>query len=282
MARPLRIEYPGAVYHITSRGNRRGGIFMDNEDRKVFLKVLEETIRRFNASCHAYCLMGNHYHLVIETAEPNLSCAMRHLNGVYTQIFNKRHCKCGHLLQGRYSGILIEKASYLLGASRYVVLNPVRAGIVNAPGDWEWSSYNAMAGLAEKPEFLTTRWLLEQFGEDPVAARARFVEFVEDGRDRELWKDLVHGTVLGSEDFAGRCRLLAHRDGDISEIPKKQRYADRPELTAILNGVGPNAEKWMMAVDSFGYTQKEVASLMGMHYSYVSRVLTRERSKVKT
>lgn len=282
MARPLRIEYPGAVYHITSRGNRRGGIFLDNEDRKVFLEVLKETIRRFNASCHTYCLMGNHYHLVIETAEPNLSSAMRHLNGVYTQTFNKRHRKCGHLLQGRYSGILIEKSSYLLEASRYVVLNPVRAGIVDAPGDWEWSSYNAMAGLVEKPEFLTARWLLEQFGEDLVAARARFVEFVEDGRGRELWKDLVHGVVLGSEDFAGRCRLLVHREGDINEIPKKQRYSDRPELAAILNGPGPNSEKWIRAVDSFGYTQKEVALLMGMHYSYVSRVLTHERSKVKT
>ncbi|MDO8806561.1 MAG: transposase [Elusimicrobiota bacterium] len=282
MARPLRIEYPGAVYHITSRGNRRGGIFLDDKDRKVFLAVFEETIRRFNASCHAYCLMSNHYHLVIETAESNLSRVMRHLNGVYTQIFNRKHRKCGHLLQGRYTAIVIEKSSYLLEASRYVVLNPVRAGIVDAPGDWEWSSYNAMAGLAEKPEFLTTRWLLEQFGEDMPGARVRYVEFVEDGRGSKLWNDLTHGVVLGSEDFAGRCRLLAHGEGDLSEIPKEQRYADRPGLSAILNGPGLNSGKWMIAVDRFGYTQKEVASLMGMHYSYISRVLTRERSKVKT
>ncbi len=282
MARPLRIEYPGAVYHITSRGNRRGGIFLDDEDRRIFLTVLTETLRRFNTSCHAYCLMGNHYHLVIETPEPNLSRGMRHLNGVYTQLFNKKHRKCGHLLQGRYTAIVIEKSSYLLEAARYVVLNPVRAGIVTAPGDWEWSSYNSMAGLVEKPDFLTIGWLLEQFGEDMAAARSGYAEFVEDGRGSKLWEDLAHGMVLGSEDFAGRCRLLAQREGDIGEIPKEQRYADRPELPAILNGPGFNGEKWMLAVDHFGYTQKEVASLMGMHYSYISRVLTLERSKVKT
>ena len=162
------------------------------------------------------------------------------------------------------------------------MLNPVRAGIVDAPGDWEWSSYNAMVGLTEKAEFLTIKWLLEQFGEDLAAARTRYVEFVEDGRGSELWKDLLHGIVLGDEDFAGRCQLLSQCAGDVNEIPKEQRYADRPELAAILNGPGHQSEKWMRAVDSFGYTQKEVAVLMGMHYSYISRVLTRERSKVKT
>lgn len=282
MARPLRIEYPGAVYHIASRGNRRGGIFLDEEDRKVFLAILEETIRRFNVSCHAYCQMGNHYHLILETAEANLCRAMRHINGVYTQAFNRKHRKCGHLFQGRYSAVLIQKSSHLLEASRYVVLNPVRAGLAAAPGDWAWSSYRATAGMVVKPEWLTITWLLEQFGEDVVAARGRYIKFVEDGRGGKLWKDLVHGIVLGDEDFAGRCRLLAHGEGDVNEIPKEQRYVDRPELSAILNAPGRNGEKWMRAVDCFGYTQKAVAAGMGMHYSYVSRVLARERSKVKT
>jgi len=282
MARPLRIEYAGAVYHVTSRGNRRSGIFMDEEDRKAFLLILEETLRRFNVSCHAYCQMGNHYHLVLETAEANLSRAMRYLNGVYTQIFNRKHRKCGHLYQGRYTAILIQKSSHLLEVSRYVVLNPVRAGLEAAPGDWKWSSYRATVGLTEKPEWLTVAWLLEQFGEDITAARSRYMEFVADGSGSKLWRDLVHGIALGGETFAGRCRLLAHGEGDMAEIPKEQRYCDRPELRSILDGPGRNGEKWMSAVDCYGYTQKAVAAGMGMHYSYVSRVLARERSKVKT
>lgn len=137
MARPLRIEYPNAVYHITSRGNARGKIYKDDRDRRTFLDVLGSVIKRYNYLCHAYCLMDNHYHLLIETPEPNLSRGMRQLNGVNTQTYNMRHKETGHIFQGRYKAILVEKEEYLLELCKYVVLNPVRAGIIKSPEQWQ-------------------------------------------------------------------------------------------------------------------------------------------------
>ena len=130
MARPLRIEFDGALYHVTSRGNKREDIYLDDIDRLIFLDVLAEVCRRFNWVCHAYCQMTNHYHLLIETPDANLSLGMRHLNGVYTQKFNYHHDRVGHVFQGRYKGILVEKEAHLLELARYIVLNPVRARMV--------------------------------------------------------------------------------------------------------------------------------------------------------
>ena len=146
MARPLRIEYAGAVYHITSRGNEKKAVFKSDQDRINFLNTLQHVKKRYNWICHAYCLMDNHYHLLIETPDGNLAIGMRQLNGVYTQLFNKLHGRTGHLFQGRYKSILIQKDSHLLEVCRYVVLNPVRAKMVEAPEAWKWSSYRATAG----------------------------------------------------------------------------------------------------------------------------------------
>lgn len=143
MARPLRVEYPGAVYHITSRGNAQQSIFVDDGDRSALLEILAKAIDRFNWLCHAYCLMSNHFHLLVETVDPTLARGMRHLNGIYTQATNRRHARSGHLLQGRYKAILVEKDSHLLELARYVVLNPVRAKMVRAAKDWRWSSYRS-------------------------------------------------------------------------------------------------------------------------------------------
>jgi REP element-mobilizing transposase RayT len=147
MARPLRIEYSGAVYHITSRGNAREKIYIDDQDRENFLGVLGEVVRKYNWLCHAYCLMDNHYHLLVETPDANLSIGMRQLNGVYTQLYNRRHRRTGHIFQGRYKAILVDKDNYLLELSRYVVLNPVRARLAKLPEHWKWSSYGATAGV---------------------------------------------------------------------------------------------------------------------------------------
>ena len=147
MARPLRIEYAGAVYHVTSRGDGRKPIFRDDEDRMVLLAILKEVKDRYHWYCYAYCLMENHYHLVIETPDANLSRGMRQLNGVYTMRFNRRHDTVGHVFQGRYKAILIQKERHLLEVCRYVVVNPVRARLVRNPGDWRWSSYRATAGM---------------------------------------------------------------------------------------------------------------------------------------
>ncbi len=149
MARPLRIEYPGAVYHITSRGNEKKPVYKDDQDRENFLFILDKVNKRYHWLCHAYCLMDNHFHLLIETPDGNLSIGMRQLNGVYTQAFNKRHRRVGHLFQGRYKAILIQKDSHLLEVCRYVVQNPVRAGLAEDPGQWRWSSYRCHGGARE-------------------------------------------------------------------------------------------------------------------------------------
>ena len=151
MARPLRLEFPGAIYHLTARGDRREDIFADDADRERLLQVFAECVARFGWVCHAYCLMDNHYHFLVETPLPNLARGMRQLNGIYTQRFNRRHGHSGHLFQGRYQAILVEKDSYLRELARYVVLNPVRARLVKRPEQWRWSSYRASAGMDAAP-----------------------------------------------------------------------------------------------------------------------------------
>jgi len=178
MARPLRIEFTGALYHVTSRGNERHDIFFTDDDRRAFLATVEKVCGRFNWLCHAYCLMSNHYHMLIETPEANLSKGMRQLNGVYTQHVNRRYGRVGHLFQGRFKGILVQKEAYLLELVRYIVLNPVRAGMVKEPEEWPWSSYRDTVRSTKDVQFLCTDWLLSAFGDKrPVATRA-FARFV--------------------------------------------------------------------------------------------------------
>ena len=159
----MRIEFEGALYHVTARGNRQESIFYCDDDRDSFLHILGKVITRYNWICHAYCLMDNHYHLMIETPEANLSAGMRQLNGVYTQTLNRTHGKVGHVFQGRFKSILVEKESYLLELCRYIVLNPVRVGCVAKPDEWVWSSYNATTTGKNVPEWLTVDWVLAQF-----------------------------------------------------------------------------------------------------------------------
>lgn len=172
MARPLRIELAGGLYHVTSRGDRREAIYRDEQDRAQWLAVLSGVCARFNWRCHAYCEMTHHDHFVVETPEANLSKGMRPLNGVYTQGFNRRHGLIGHLFQGRFKAILVERDAYLLELARDVVLNPVRAGRVGEVSAWAWSSDRAMVGLAAIPAWLETDWVLGQFGCDREQARA--------------------------------------------------------------------------------------------------------------
>lgn len=148
MSRPIRIEFANALYHVTARGDRREDIFEDDQDRQMFLSTLEQVVIQFNWICHAWCLMDNHYHLLVQTPDGNLSKGMRQLNGVYTQASNRRHRRVGHLFQGRFKAILVDSDAYLLELTRYVVLNPVRAGMAKKPSDWPWSSYRASVGLA--------------------------------------------------------------------------------------------------------------------------------------
>jgi len=203
MSRPLRIEYDGALYHLTSRGNERKAIFKDDTDRQLFLSTLAQVVQRFHWLCHAYCLMDNHYHLVVETPDASLSKGMRQLNGVYTQAFNRRHRRVGHLFQGRFKGILIQKESHILEVCRYVVLNPVAAAMVKDPREWAWSSYRATSGQSPASGWLTVDEVLGQFSKRRSSAQKKYRQFVREGIGRpSIWENLEAQSLLGEEGFA--------------------------------------------------------------------------------
>ena len=200
MARPLRLEFAGPLYHVTPRGDWREDIYEDDEDRQAFLSVLAGVAERLNWRVHAYSLMSNHYHLLVETPDGNLAKAKRQLNGVYTQYGNRRHRRSGHLFQGRYKAILVQKALYLLEVARYVVLNPVRAQMVRSAGDWPWSRYRATAGRCETPAWLTIDWVLSAFAGRRSDAVLAYRRFVSGGRGQPApSQSLANPVLLGNE-----------------------------------------------------------------------------------
>ncbi len=287
MARPLRVEYAGAVYHVTSRGNERKPIYKEETDRKLFLDILYQANKRLNIICHAYCLMDNHYHLIIETPEGNLSAGMRQLNGVYTLMFNKKHNRVGHIFQGRYKAILIQKDSHLHEVCRYVVLNPVRAMAVEKPEEWKWSSYIATAGKARPHKCLNRDWILGQFGNRRRAAQERYKEFVIAGiGQRGIWKEVKGQSLLGDDNFVETLINYVKGYKEIEEIPKEQRYMGRPELNeifqdAVFNNRQSRNKQIIEAVYEYGYSQKEVADYLGKHYTTISRIISKTL-KLKT
>jgi putative transposase len=216
MSRTLRIEFPDAVYHVTSRGDRQETIFVDDVDRGRLLVLVEQAMKRFEATVLAYCLMGNHYHFVLQTRRANLALVMRHINFNFSQAFNKRHGLVGHLFQGRYKAILVDRDAYLMALCRYVELNPVRAGLVAAPSDWFWSSYAAHVGTREAPSWLETDALHGHLlgrdvasAEDRLLARTLYEQLVSTGRDDDFWRrSLRANAYLGEDAFVGRVRTL--------------------------------------------------------------------------
>jgi len=276
MARPLRIQFPGALYHITSRGDRREDIFLSDEDRSLFLEVYSRTAERFGWLCHAYCLMSNHYHLVIETPLPNLSAGMAYLNGVYTQKFNRKHKKVGHIFQGRFKAILVERNSYLLELLRYVVLNPVRASMVADPGKWIWSSYCATAGFSERPEWLNISWVLSCFEDDVVKARQQYVSFIHLGMKwgESIWDDLKKQIYLGSDEFVDEMQELSLKDQGLDDIPREQVSSVRRKMEEFLS-YSNKREGMARAYLEEHYTLKEIGRAFGVHATTVSRVVKR-------
>jgi putative transposase len=272
MSRPLRIEFPGAVYHVTSRGNARQKIYRDSPDREQFLSTLAHVVHRYDWLCHAYCLLDNHYHLLIETPKANLSLGMRQLNGIYTQSFNRSRRRVGHLFQGRFKAILVQKETHLLELCRYVVLNPVRARMTRHAGQWKWSSYRATGGQVSVPSFLTVEWVLGQFGKRLHQAQNQYRQFVEQGRDATSpWGNLRGQIYLGAEDF-----IVKHQpDRVIREIPRKHTQAHRPALRELLSSPRDLDRAIYRAYSRYGYRMQEVAQHLGLHYSTVSRRLKR-------
>ena len=276
MTRPLRIEFKGAVYHVTSRGNARQAIFLTEEDFADFLRVLCSVVKRYRFLLHAYCLMNNHYHLMIETPEGNLSKGMRQLNGLYTQRFNRKHQRVGHLFQGRYQAILVDKDNYLLELSRYVALNPVRAKIVKDPKDWRWSAYQATTGH-KGISCLTTDWILSQF-DNKQKASSLYQAFVLSGIKAESPLKAVKGQLfLGQENFIDKIKHLMSVTENLREITKKQRYVTRLSLNEILKYQDKKSRDQAMyeAHQQYGYTLKDIAEYIGVHYTTVSRVIKR-------
>ncbi len=284
MTRPLRLEYEGALYHVTSRGNAGEQIFSDDRDRGRFLEILGDVVSRYGWICHAYCLMNNHYHLLIETPQAHLSRGMQLLNGVYTQWFNRRHKRVGHLFQGRFKSILVEKDNYLLELARYIVLNPVRAKMVESVCDWPWSSYPATAGEQEAPAFLSVEQILMQFDPDCRRATSAYRRFVREGLGVDVWDELQAGLFFGSDRFVERLRPLLNDKSLDPEYRKRERFAARPSLQELFVDVTDKTtrnEQIYQAVRVHHYTLKEVGGLVGLRHSTISVIARRVHQSKK-
>jgi putative transposase len=291
MARPLRIEFPGAVYHVTSRGDRREDIFVDDRDRGALLQVLGQALSRFDAQALAYCLMGNHYHFVLHTRQANLSLLMRHINGVYTQTYNRRHRKVGHLFQGRFKAILVDRDAYLLEVCRYVDLNPVRARLVRRPDAWAWSSYRAHLAKCPSPAWLDTEGLHGYLLGRPANGQADrrqaarlYARLVASVRDANLWDGALRQQIyLGDEAFVERMQTLANPDHSSDKaIPRDQRRKPRT-LAHWLKSCVSREEALYRAHTQSAMSMSDIARELGLSVSRVSRLIARvERAKGKT
>ncbi len=289
MARPLRIEIPGAVYHVTSRGDRQETIFVDEMDRRRLLKIVGNAMHRLNAEVLAYCLMGNHYHLVLHTRQPNLSRLMRHINGEYSRTFNQRHEYVGHLFQGRFKAILVDSDAYLMELCRYVELNPVRAGLVTAAGEWPWSSYRAHAGQDCGPPWLATGGLHGHIlGREPLTvedhrhAAHLYAQLVADGLAVDLWNQALRQDIfLGGESFVAKMQSLVdqHRSRCL-EIPRIQRTRSI-SLSEWLSTERSQEESLRLAYSAGGMTMSEIAEQMDISIATVSRWIARAERNAK-
>lgn len=243
MARPLRNEFPGATYHVTSRGNERRDIFYCDEDRERFLALVGQAARRFGWSVTAWVLMTNHFHLLVQTPQPNLSKGMQWLNGTYAAWLNARRQRTGHLFQGRFKSVLIERERYFSNVLRYIVLNPVRAGIVARPEDYRWSSYRGTAGVDDADDWLDKDAALMAFNANREIGQVCYRQFVLDkiGSEDTLWEDVINGIYLGSEQWAKGMRLQVESKPRSTDHPRSHRSIGRPKMAAIVAAVATTA-----------------------------------------
>jgi putative transposase len=280
MARSLRLEFAGALYHVTSRGDRQENIFETDEDRHQFLTLLGDVCSHHNWQCHAYCLMSNHYHLLVETPDGNLSRGMRQLNGVYSQSFNRAHKRVGHVFQGRYKAILVEKESYLLELARYIVLNPVRAKMVLDPIEWPWSSYRAMTQKQTKIDWLFTDWILSVFGKRRSQSIIAYKRFVSQGKGLPSpWTYLKNSMVLGSEQFLDEVQIMIDDLEELDEVPRKQRRAPALPLREIEAQSNSRDDAILKMYKTQHYTLKQIGDYFGLHYSRISRIVAKGKTR---
>jgi len=280
MPRPPRIQLASGVYHVMSRGNRRGLIFDDDDDRRRFLEVFADTVERYRLRCLAYCLMGNHYHAVIETTERNLPDAMHFVNGVFTQASNLRHGRTGHLLEGRYRSVVVDTDMYLWNANLYVVLNPVAAGLVSHPAEWPWSSFRATAGLEEAHPLLCLDWLdWVVGGQNRVESQRRYRELLE----IPATSAEVEGVdVFGGEDLGVTVRQEIGATFHQVRVPQAYKALARPALADLFAGNPSKRDRNERAIRAHvvhGYRLSEIAEALRIHPNTLSRVVRTLRQR---
>ncbi len=282
MARPLRLEFTGALYHVTSRGDRREPIYLNDGDREAWLDVLGCVCERFNWVVHSYCQMTNHFHLLVETPDGNLSAGMRQLNGQYTQKFNRTHALVGHLFQGRYKAILVQKETYLLELTRYIVLNPLRAKMVETLDSWPWSSYPAIVGLAPAPDWFDTDWMLGQFHKQRSHAITAFIRFILAGTNcTSPLNQTRHQLLLGDKAFEEN-HINAMSCEDMREFSKAHKRALSMPLEAYRAQFLDRNLAMAKAYLSGAYTMAEIGTHFGVHYMTVSRAVRSFESAQKS
>ena len=294
MARPLRIQYPGAFYHITSRGNEQDEIFKNDRDREKFLSYLDSATDRYGAVIHVYCLMKNHYHLLLETPRGNLSEIMRHINGAYTTYFNFKRDRAGHLLQGRYKAILIEADEYSEQLSRYIHLNPVRVKAVIKPQDYPWSSYPNYIGEKKAPEWLKMDFILGYFGKKVSLAQKNYRVFVEGmigEKEKSPLKEVAFSTFLGSMEFvkAVSKKHLKKKKAD-REVPALRKITNQIAITEIEKAAAKifvKEEKISKKASLYlshrysGRKLKEIGKYFGLSESGVTQASVRFKKKLE-
>lgn len=281
MSRPLRIEFPGAIYHVTSRGDRGEPIYRDDEDRSAQIEIIARAMDRFDAQVLAYCQMDNHFHLLLHTRRANLSRLMRHVNGVYTQAFNRRHGLAGHLFQGRFKAILVDRDAYLLAVCRYVERNPVAAGLVAQADHWPWSSCRAHVGQAATPPWLDSDGLHGYLLGRPVGgardrrrAAQRYAALLAEPEQAPLWESGLRRQVfLGDEDFVARMQALAAPERRAAvEVPKAQRKS-AGTLGDCLKRCADRPQALRMAYRDCGISMSVLAKELDLSVSHISRLI---------
>jgi putative transposase len=277
MARRYRIRFCGAIYHVTARGVRKNTLFVDDVDRRKFLRLLAATVASYGCLCFAYCLMGNHFHLIIQTPRPNISRLMQHLNGSYAQFFNWRHRYRGHAYESRFHSQLIEDGNYLGSAIAYVARNPVEARLVKDAAHWKWSSYRATVGRCACPGFLTVDWLTRVFQADTVAASRRLFSVAVHKDDPESDLDAA---VRGGEDFRQAIKKVINATLYRAQLPRSFRTIAQPKLNELFDGIKKSERRSVIlrAHVVHGYQLSEIARYLDLHPTTISRIVNRTGS----